>query len=218
MPACDIRLYGILDTARLAGKDLPALAVEAAEGGATILQLRDKSGDTRAFISHARAILIALQGRIPLLINDRMDVALASGADGVHLGAEDMEPEEARRLLGGKAIIGITLKNQADLAGLNPAFVDYGCIGGVFATQSKDNADTPIGLAGLADLRQKARASGPPIGAIAGIDAHNAAACIAAGADGVAVISSLFLSSDVKAQAQSLRRIVDETLAARGAT
>lgn len=218
MPASDIRLYGILDTARLAGRNLPPLAVEAAEGGATILQLRDKSGDTRTFITHARAILTALQGRIPLLINDRVDVALASGADGVHLGAEDMEPQEARRLLGKKAIIGITLKNHADLAWLDPALVDYGCIGGVFATQSKDNADAPIGLAGLAELRGAAQASGLPIGAIAGIDSSNTAACIGAGADGVAVISSLFLGENVKAQAQSLRRIVDDALAARGAT
>jgi thiamine-phosphate pyrophosphorylase len=217
MPACDIRLYGILDTARLAGQDLPALARQAAEGGATILQLRDKSGDTRAFITHARAILTALDGRIPLLINDRVDVTLASGADGVHLGAEDMEPGEARRLLGPKAILGITLKNVGDLAGLDVNCVDYGCIGGVFATQSKDNKDAPIGLAGLADLRGKARASGLPIGAIAGIDAENASACIGAGADGIAVISSLFLSPDVRAQAAKLRKIVDEALAARGA-
>lgn len=217
MPACDIRLYGILDTARLVGKDLPTLAREAAEGGATLLQLRDKSGDTRAFITHARAILVALEGRIPLLINDRVDVALVSEADGVHLGAEDMEPGEARRLLGPKAILGITLKNEADLAGLDRDCVDYGCIGGVFATQSKDNPDAPIGLAGLSDLRMKARASGLPIGAIAGIDSSNAPACIGAGADGVAVIASLFLSADVRAQAAELRRIVDEALAARGA-
>lgn len=217
MPACDIRLYGILDTARLAGKNLPTLALEAAEGGATLLQLRDKSGDTRAFITHARAIMTVLDGKIPLLINDRVDVALASEANGVHLGAEDMEPGEARRLLGPKAIVGITLKNEADLAGLDRDCVDYGCIGGVFATQSKDNPDAPIGLAGLADLRAKARACGLPIGAIAGIDASNASACIGAGADGVAVISSLFLDPDVRSQAAELRRIVDEALAARGA-
>lgn len=212
----DIRLYGILDQDRLAGFDLADLAAHSVAGGVTILQLRDKSGSTRRLIESARAIRAALAGKVPLLINDRVDVALASGAEGVHLGREDMPPAEARRLLGPEAIIGVTLKNAADLAALDPGTVDYGCIGGVFATTSKDNPDPPVGLAGLATLRRAAMVSGLPVGAIAGIDLAKIPACIGAGADGVAIISALYLTEDVEATARAFRHQVDEALAARG--
>lgn len=216
MPRADIRLYGILDQDRLAGMDLARLARQSVDGGATILQLRDKHGTTRRMIDSARAILDAVEGRVPLLINDRVDVALASGAQGVHVGRDDMPPAEARRLLGPDAILGITLKNEDDLAGLDPKIVDYGCIGGVYATTSKDNPDPPVGLAGLARLRGLARRSGLPVGAIAGIDLARTPDCIAAGADGVAIISALYLEPDVTAAAHAFRRAIDEALAARG--
>lgn len=212
----DVRLYGILDQDRLAGTDLARLAKASVEGGATILQLRDKHGSTRRMIESARAILDAVGGRAPLLINDRVDVALATGAQGVHVGRDDMPPAEARRLLGPGAIIGVTLKNEDDLTGLDPTIVDYGCIGGVYATASKDNPDPPVGLAGLARLRELSRRSGLPVGAIAGIDLARARDCIAAGADGVAVISALYLEADVAATARAFRRAIDEALAARG--
>lgn len=217
MKKLDIRLYGILDADRLAGSDLAELARQSVEGGATLLQLRDKSGDTRRVIASARAIRDAIRGKVPLLINDRVDVALASGAEGVHLGREDMTPADARRLLGKDAIIGVTLKNAQDLAALDPALVDYGCIGGVFATSSKDNPDPPVGLPGLARLRQAAAVSGLPVGAIAGITRENAAACIGAGADGIALISALYLAPEVGATAREFRAIIDGALAARGA-
>ena len=215
MKNLDISLYAILDPSRTLGRDLGVLADAAATGGATLLQLRDKTSGTRDFITAARKVRAALAGRIPLLINDRVDVALAAGADGVHIGREDMLPADARRLLGPQAIIGITLKNDDDLAGLDPKLVDYGCIGGVFATTSKDNQDAPVGLDGLKRLRSAARGSSLPVGAIAGIDASNAAATIAAGADGVAIISALFMAEDVTAATRSMRAIVDAALTAR---
>ena len=215
MKKLDISLYAILDPTRTRGRDLGAMADAAARGGATILQLRDKISGTRDFVAAARTVKTALAGRIPLLINDRVDVALAAGADGVHVGREDMRPAEARRLLGPGAIIGITLKNNEDLAGLDPETVDYGCIGGVFATASKDNPDQPVGLEGLSRLRILARASGLPVGAIAGIDATNAAATIAAGADGVAIISALFMDDDVTAATARMRALVDAALKLR---
>lgn len=216
MKSLDLSLYAILDPARTRGRDLAAMADAAATGGATLLQLRDKTAGTRAFVENARVVHKALAGRIPLLINDRVDVALAAGADGVHVGREDMLPADARRLLGPDAFIGVTLKNEADLAGLDPRVVDYGCIGGVFATTSKDNPDRPVGLDGLRKLRDQARASGLPVGAIAGIDTTNAAATIAAGADGVAIISALFMADDVASAARDLRIIIDAALEARG--
>lgn len=215
MNPVNLALYGILDPERTGGRDLATLADAAVRGGITLLQLRDKRSGTREFVAHARAVKAALNRRIPLLINDRVDVALACGADGVHIGNDDMMPADARRLLGPNAIIGITLKKSADLAGLDRNMVDYGCIGGVFATASKDNPDPPVGLDGLAYLRREASHSGLPVGAIAGIDESNTAAVIAAGADGVAIISALFMVEDVTAAATRLRAIVDQALASR---
>jgi len=212
----DLRLYAILDPERTGGRPLDRLADAAAAGGATLLQLRDKNAGTRSFVARARQVKAALAGRIPLIINDRIDVALAAEADGVHLGRDDMHPADARRLLGPEAIIGVTLKNNADLAVLDPALVDYGCIGGVYATTSKDNPDPPVGLVGLARLRGLAARSGLPVGAIAGIDLARTRDCIAAGADGVAIISALYLEPDVAATARAFRRAIDEALAARG--
>lgn len=212
----DIRLYGILDQDRLAGHDLAALAARSVAGGVTLLQLRDKHGSTRRMTDSARAIRATVNGKVPLLVNDRVDVALASGAEGVHLGRKDMLPAEARRLLGPEAIIGVTLKNAGDLAALDPALVDYGCIGGVFATTSKENPDPPVGLDGLSALRRAATTSGLPVGAIAGIDLATAPACIGAGADGVALIAALYLAGDVEATARAFRRAIDAALAARG--
>ncbi len=215
MTPVDLAVYAILDPERTRGRPLGALADAAVRGGATLLQLRDKHAGTRLFIDRAREVKAAISGRIPLLINDRVDVALAAGADGVHVGKEDMTGKDARRLLGPKAIIGVTLKDEGDLAGLDPSVVDYGCIGGVFATLSKDNPAAPVGLDGLARLRALARASGLPVGAIAGIDHGNAAAVIAAGADGVAVISALFMADDVTAATATLAAIVRTARAGR---
>ncbi|MCA0424912.1 MAG: thiamine phosphate synthase, partial [Proteobacteria bacterium] len=201
---------------RTQGRDLATLAAEAAANGATLLQLRDKHAGTRLFIERTRAVKAALAGRIPLLVNDRVDIALAAGADGVHLGNEDMLPADARRLLGPEAIIGITLKSSADIAAAPLTRIDYGCIGGVFSTSSKDNPDPPVGLAGLARLRAEAAGLKVPIGAIAGIDATNLADVIAAGADGVAIISALFMATDVGAATRDLRARVDRALATSG--
>ena len=221
MNPVDLRLYGILDTGRLGGDPmrLADLARAAVRGGCTLLQLRDKSADTRAMIARARVLATAELG-VPVLVNDRVDVALAAGADGVHLGQDDMAPADARRLLGPSAIVGLTLKSAAHADALYRERVDYGCVGGVFATASKDNPDPPVGLAGLNRVvfrGRLARGPGFPIGAIAGIDAENAAGVIGAGADGVAVIAALFLSDDVEAAARRLRAAVDGALAARGA-
>lgn len=213
----DLRLYGLLDRARLEGRDLAELARLSVEGGVTLLQLRDKHSETRQIIDTAREIIDAIGEKVPLLINDRVDVALASGAAGVHLGRSDMRAGDARRLLGPDAIIGVTLKNATDIAELDPELINYGCIGGVFATSSKNNPDRPIGLSGLANLRSMARNPSLPVGAIAGIDLTNAGACIGAGADGVAVISALYLAEDVIVKAQEFRRAIDAALAARGA-
>lgn len=215
----DVKLYVLVDPAQSRGRPLAEIAAAAARGGATLIQLRDKTGSTREFVESARAIKTALQGTgVPLLVNDRVDVALAAKADGVHLGREDMEVEAARRLLGPGAIIGATVRSETDIQALVPDATDYVCIGGVFATSSKDNPDTPIGLDGLSRLARLSREKTPgiPVGAIAGINEKNAGDVIAAGADGVAVISAVTLADDPEAAARRLRGILDRALAARG--
>jgi thiamine-phosphate pyrophosphorylase len=214
----DVRLNAIVDPERANGRSLVDLTRAVVAGGATLIQLRDKHGGTRRMIEEARAIKAALNGSgVPLVINDHVDVALAAGADGVHVGQEDMRVEDARWLLGDSAIIGLSIKTVA-LANAAPlTHIDYVGVGGVYATTSKDNPNPPIGVAGLREIVAafRARKHDLPICGIAGIDAANAAAVIAAGADGVAVISALSMKPDPEAAARELRGIVDAALKAR---
>lgn len=218
----DLRLYGLLDTGVLGGDaaTLAALAAEAVAGGCTLLQYREKEiADARAALARIRAIRNAVGGRVPVLVNDRVDLALAAGAEGVHLGQSDLHPDEARRLLGPGAIIGLTVKTGHQADELYRLPVDYACIGGVFATTSKDNPDPPVGLDGLQRIvfrGRLARGGGFPLGAIAGIGRENAASVIAAGADGVAVITALFSGGDTRGKARDLRGRIDAALNARG--
>ena len=216
----DLRLNAIVDPERAAGRDLAALARLCAQGGATLVQLRDKVSETRAMVAEARAIKEALAPfGVPFVVNDRVDVALAAQADGVHLGPEDMTIEDARAILGRNAIIGTSIKSveAADAAPLD--LIDYVGSGGVYATLSKQQKSPPIGPQGLARIIAALHRRAPklPVVGIAGIDAGNAAEVIAAGADGVAVISALSQSSDPAGAARTLRGIVDAMLAKRSA-
>jgi thiamine-phosphate pyrophosphorylase len=212
----DLRLYALVDPEHAGGRALAELARLVAQGGATLVQLRDKRGDTRSMVERACAIKAALAPfGVPLLINDRVDVALAAGADGAHVGQDDMAVADARRLLGRDAVIGLSVKTTAQAEAAPIDLLDYVGIGGVFATTSKDNPDPPIGPAGLARIAAVFRRRAPnfPLCGIAGIDASNAADAIAAGADGVAVISALSLATDPQAEARTLRASVDAALA-----
>jgi thiamine-phosphate pyrophosphorylase len=214
----DLRLNAIVDPERSGGRDLAELARLCAEGGATLIQLRDKVSETRAMVEEARAIKRALVPfGVPLVINDRIDVALAAEADGVHVGPDDMAVEDARRLLGSRAIVGLSVKSVAEAEAAPVASIDYVGSGGVYATLSKQQKKAPIGPEGLKRIIDALRRRVPemPVCGIAGIDAGNAAAVIGAGANGVAVISALSLAPDPKAAARALRGIVDTMLAKR---
>ena len=216
----DLRLNAIVDPERAGGRDLAELARLTALGGATLIQLRDKISDTRAMVETARAIKEALKPfEVPLVVNDRIDVALAAGADGVHVGQDDMAVEDARKILGRGAIIGLSVKTVDEANAAPVELIDYVGSGGVYVTTSKQQKSAPIGTAGLARVIAALHARAPklPVCGIAGIDAGNAAPVIAAGADGVAVISALSLAPDPAAAARTLRGIVDATLAKRGA-
>ncbi len=218
MTKIDYRLNAIVDASLSDIAPLPELAALAAHNGATIIQYRDKTASTRQMIDQARTIVEALKGTgVPLVINDRVDVAMATGADGVHLGADDMDADTARRLLGPDAIIGLTVKSMADARHVAQAPADYACIGGVFETSSKVNPDTPVGLAGLKQIRTYLRNERPdlPVGAIAGITLERVPDVIAAGADGVALISALFRTDDMATTAKAFRNTVDDAMGAR---
>ncbi|MGX1307062.1 thiamine-phosphate pyrophosphorylase [Amorphus suaedae] len=211
----DVRVYVILDPEHAEGRPLAELARLAVDGGATLLQYRDKTAETGELVATARAILSAIEGSgVPLLINDRIDVALAAGADGVHIGQTDMAPDDARRLLGPDPVVGLTVRSMAEAEAVPVKLVDYVGIGGVFATSSKQNRNAPIGLDGLAEICAFLDARAPDLGrvAIAGITADTAASVIAAGAEGVAVISAVSKAADPAAAAGDLRHIVDTAL------
>jgi len=213
----DLRLYALIDPAVAGGRTLADLAARIADS-ATLVQLRDKHGSTRVMLEEARALTAVLAPLdIPLLINDRVDVALAAEADGVHIGQDDMSAADARLLLGRTAIIGLSVKTVQQAQDAPLEHLDYVAIGGVFGTTSKDNTAAPIGLDGLREIVRiiRARDAKCPICAIAGINDSNAGEVIAAGCDGVAVISALSLASDPGAAARALRAVIDDALARR---
>ena len=144
MKAVDLRLYGIIDPERTGGRELVHLVREAVAGGATLIQYRDKRAAGRLLVERARALKATLAGTgVPLLVNDRVDVALAAEADGVHLGQDDMQPVVARRILGPRAIIGLTIKTaeQAEAAAALP--IDYTCVGGIVLARRSVCRDSP---------------------------------------------------------------------------
>jgi thiamine-phosphate pyrophosphorylase len=195
-------LYLVTDR-RLAGaRPLEAIVAAAVRGGASAVQLREKECGTREFVELARR-LKALLGPlgVPLLINDRVDVALAAGADGVHLGQSDLEPAAARGLLGDDAIIGLSVETMEQAEEAAALAVDYLGVSPIYPTPTKTDVATSWGLEGLAKLR---RASRHQLIAIGGIHAANAADVMAAGADGLAVVSALVAASNPEAAARDL--------------
>ena len=184
------KLYPITD-ARLSGLSHAEQVARLSEGGATFIQLREKRLPPREFYDEAsKALRVARERGVRLIINDRVDVALALGADGVHLGQDDLPPEAARRLLGERAIIGFSTHNIEQAMDAARLPVDYVAVGPVFATASKENPDPVLGLD---ELRLVRRAIGGrvPLVAIGGIALENARETLDAGADSLAVISLL---------------------------
>jgi len=217
----DLRLYAVLDPQLCGGRDPAELAAAAAQGGITLLQLRDKVSETRTLVEMARRVRDRLLPfSVPLVINDRVDIALASAADGVHVGQSDMMAADARRLLGPEAIVGATVHHAHEVEGLSAAIVDYFGLGPVFHTESKDPGDPPLGTAGLHRLMGQIRDQvGPiPVCGIAGINHRNARSVLEAGADGVAVISDIFSAPDVNGAARRLKRVIGDVLAGESVT
>ncbi len=215
MEQLDLRVYAIVDPENTGGHDLIDLARAVAAGGATLVQLRDKVSDTAHMIEEARALKAALAPYgVPLIVNDRVDVAIAAEAHGVHVGQEDMAVVEARERLGPLPFLGLSVRTVEQAAVAPLALVDYVGIGGVYSTTSKTSGKSPIGIDGFARVIKvfRSRIGNFPACAIAGITAANAEPVIAAGADGVSVISALSHAADPTAAAHELRDVVDAAL------
>lgn len=183
------RVYALTDV-RLSGLSHAEQVELLSAGGATLLQLREKELPPREFYEEAKkAVDVALRRGVQLIVNDRVDVALAVGAHGVHLGQDDMPPEAARKLLGPEAVIGYSTHNIEQAIAATRLPIDYLAIGPIFATTSKSDTAPVLGLDGLRTVRQAIGTF--PLVAIGGITHANAREVIEAGADSVAVISAL---------------------------
>ncbi len=206
----DLSIYLITDPALCGERGVVATVRAAVPGGITIVQLRDPHARTGVLVREARALVALLRPLgIPLIVNDRVDVALAADADGVHVGQSDMAAKDARALIGPKRILGLSITSEADLERSDLAGVDYLGVGPVFATATKPDAAPPMGLAILGAIRRRTRL---PVVAIGGIDEANAAWVVAAGADGVAVVSAVCAAPD---PAEAARRLAEAVRSGR---
>lgn len=195
-------VYVITDQWVAGGRSLVDLVGAALRGGATAIQLREKSASTRAMVELGHALLVFTRAAgVPLIVNDRIDVALAINADGVHVGQDDMPADLARRLIGPARLLGVSAATVAEARRAERDGADYLGVGDLFGTPSKPDAGPPIGLERLAEV---ARAARVPVVGIGGIQVDNAAAVIAAGAVGVAVISAVISAADPEAAVRRL--------------
>ena len=203
----DYRLYLVTDRELARGRPLVELVGQAVAGGVTVVQLREKEASTRDFVALAerlQQLLVPL--RVPLIINDRIDVALAVSAAGVHVGQSDMPAERARRLLGDDRLLGVSVSTVEEARRAEAAGADYLGISPIYATPTKTDTPTPVGLTGLASLRATTRL---PLVAIGGLHAGNLLPVLASGADGIAVVSAIMAADDPAAAARDLRAEID---------
>lgn len=202
-----LKLYLVTDRDLSLGRSLEEVVSEAVKGGVTVVQLREKEASTGEFIELARRLMILLKPLdIPLIINDRVDVALAVDADGVHIGQSDMSYEDARRLLGPDKIIGLSVENFEDIQAANALDVDYIGISPVYGTPTKTDTAEPFGLEGL---RKAVELSVHPTVAIGGMNASTIGEVMAAGTDGVAVVSAICSADDICMATSELKAIIE---------
>jgi thiamine-phosphate pyrophosphorylase len=204
LPARDYTLYFVADVEFASGRDLVPIIREAVRGGATVVQLRSKDLPFHDFLDLARRVGATLKTRrIPLVINDRVDVAMACRAAGVHLGQEDMPLSLARKMLARNTLIGCSVNSTGEALEAESQGADYVGLGPVFPTMTKSTGLPVLGLAGLREVKSRVRI---PVIAIGGITPQNARSVREAGADGVAVVSSILGAEDPGRAARALKR------------
>jgi thiamine-phosphate pyrophosphorylase len=206
----DPTLYLVTDPDLARGRELAEVVAAAVRGGVTLVQLRDKGGDGRALLEAARALQAVLEPHgVPLLVNDRADIAYAAGA-GCHVGQSDLPAEAARAIVGPDAILGLSIDEVQQADAVDPELVDYLAYGPFAATATKPDAGAPVGADGLAAVRKRIML---PLIAIGGIDAHNVAQAVRAGADGIAVVGAIMAATEPEAASRKLRTAIDATKA-----
>jgi thiamine-phosphate pyrophosphorylase len=206
-----LAVYVLTDRELSRGRSEPEVVRQAIAGGATAIQLRWKDGPMREAVSIARELKsICHEHEVLFVVNDRLDLAMAIGADGVHLGEDDLPVPEARSLVGDSMIIGYSPASLAEVEWAIDSEVDYLGCGPVYGTSTKDDAGEAVGVQRMYDVREL---TSIPLVGIGGIGPENAAAVIEAGADGVAVISSVVAQNDIEQATRTLRTRVDDALA-----
>lgn len=206
-------VYLVTDRTLCGNKSLEDVVLQALQGGVMCVQLREKDVSTRFFVEEARKIkALTAQFRAPLIINDRLDVALAVEADGVHIGQEDMPYAEARNLMGPQAIIGLSVETWDDVVQAEELDVDYLGVSPIFETPTKTDTKGSWGLEGLARIKAYSR---HPLVAIGGLNASNAADAVMAGADGIAVVSAICAAPDPLHASRELHDIIQAALKKR---
>jgi thiamine-phosphate pyrophosphorylase len=204
----DYSLYLVTDRGLSRGRSTREIVTAAVHGGATVVQLREKDCSTREFIEQALAIKKFLKDQsVPLIINDRVDVAQAVKADGVHLGQTDMPLGMAKKILGDSMIIGISAESLLDAIEAEKGGADYLGVSPIYATPTKTDTAPPLGLEGLREIRKTVKI---PLVGIGSLNRDNAAEVIRNGADGVAVVSAIVADNDPKAAAVALKQIIIE--------
>lgn len=198
-----LALYLVTDAGLSRGRGHLSIVKAGIRGGVTMVQYREKDAPTRRMIEEAADILsLCRTAGVPFIVNDRLDVALAVDADGLHVGQDDMSARVARRLLGSGKILGVSAGSVEEALRAEADGADYIGASPVFSTPTKPDAPPPLGLEGL---RRMAEAVSIPVVAIGGMTAGNAADMIAAGAAGVAVISAIVSADDVEEAARQIR-------------
>lgn len=199
------QLYLVTDSDMASIEALPEIVEQAVLGGVTMVQLREKYADTKTFVRIAQQLKEILSNyKIPLIINDRIDIALAVDADGVHIGQDDMPYVIARKLLGKDKIIGLSVESMQQVTEANALDVDYIGISPVFATPTKTNTKIEFGLKGIEEISKITKHKTVAIG---GINESNAADIIKAGANGIAVVSAIMKAKDPQLVALQLKQL-----------
>jgi thiamine-phosphate pyrophosphorylase len=212
-PLVDYSLYVVTDAQLSRGRSHREVIDAAIRGGATIVQYREKSASTRQMIDEALELRDLCRARsVPFIVNDRVDVALAVDADGVHVGQDDMPASLARKLIGHSKILGVSAENSEQARAAIADGADYVGAGAIFATETKADANKPIEIPGLLKI---ARACTIPMVGIGGINVSNAASVIRAGAAGIAVVSAIVSADDVERAAREMRKIVEKAKPSR---
>lgn len=208
MKLFDLSLYLVTDRSLSLGRSLESVVAQAVEGGVTMVQLREKDCSTLEFYEQAILLKKCLHPyNIPLIINDRLDIALACDAEGLHIGQSDMPYDIARKLLGRDKIIGLSVECIQDAVNANELDVDYIGISPVFGTPTKTDTAPALGLNGVQEIVKISRHSAVGIG---GINKTNAAEVISAGAEGISVVSAIMSAIDPKESALELKSIIQK--------